>query len=138
MHVKALARLFSQFRATGRAPRDPKPVDHSPIVFTEDQARLLLVLKDLDIDRDDATWLLWASERFSERQVARGLALLRLDALDLRAALSEAMRPGALRGLLMCGGQFKDAEIDRLRHEVPLEIERVHNQEERWELEDAH
>ena len=135
MHVKALARLFRQFSATGRAPSDPQPVDAGPTVFTEDQARLLLVLQELGIDRDDATWLMWASERFSERRVARGLALLRLDGLEFRSALSEAMRPGALRSLLLRGGPFDDAEMDRLRRELPLEVERVHSQELRWELE---
>jgi hypothetical protein len=136
MPALSLARLLGSLLAPKRAPRhEPaSPGLAIPAPFSDDQARLLLALKELGTANDDATWLMWASESFSQAQVVCGLQMLALGLPDFRATLADAMWPGPLRGMLLRGGDIADKGLARLRLEVPLEVERVHGQESRWAL----
>jgi len=138
MQALNLASKVAALLSPRRAERPAAPRVEVPAPFSEAQARLLVALKELGIGRDDATWLMWASERFSQAQVRCGLELLDLEPADMHATLADAMWPCPLRGQLMRGAVREDKGLGRLRVELPLEVEKVHRQAGRWELAGKH
>lgn len=86
-----------------------------PAPFSESQARFILALKDLEVDRDGAFRLLRTSPaEFSQAQILCVQEILSLEARDFCATQADAMLPCALRGQLMRGRGFQDDEVCEL------------------------
>ncbi len=92
-----VARTFA-----GTCPATPASVLAGiPATFTEDQARLVLMLKGIPPDSVEVENLLWAPGRFTDAQRTCATALLQLGPRDFCETLADAMEPCALRGTLM-------------------------------------
>lgn len=120
MYTDAPARILSSLKSCLLALRQKgtqaRPVTDIPATFLEMQARFILALKDLEVERDDATWLLRISPaQFSEAQILCVQDMLALDAPDFCLTLADAMAPCSLRGQLLRGRGFEDSEFCRLR-----------------------
>ena len=127
MHTDTVSRksipFIRRLLAPYRAPAQAHLTLDIPAAFSEDQSRLIIALKDLGMERNDASWLLWASPtEFSQAQVQCVLDMLALNAQDFCATMADAMAPCALRGQLLRGRGFEDDEVCRLRRQVALEL----------------
>jgi hypothetical protein len=111
--------LLEVFRPRAKAPARSDVASEIPGAFSEDQARQILVLKVLGVDREAALRILRGKRQaLNGAQVECAGEMLELELGDLCATLADAMNPCALRGQLMRRRIIEDAKLIGLRRDT--------------------